>query len=54
MINGDYGAIERDMDVYDLGIRSTIVMERFLMDGFTAVRDMGGRLLPCRKISTPG
>ncbi len=42
MINGDYGAIERDMDVYDLGIRSTIVMERFLMDGFTAVRDMGG------------
>ncbi len=41
MINGDYGAIERDMDVYDLGIRSTIVMERFLMDGFTAVRDMG-------------
>ncbi len=42
MINGDYGAIERDMDVYDLGIRSTIVMVRFLMDGFTAVRDMGG------------
>lgn len=42
MINGDYGALERDMDVIDIGVRATIVMERFLMDGFTAVRDMGG------------
>ncbi|RLA32516.1 MAG: amidohydrolase family protein [Gammaproteobacteria bacterium] len=42
MLNGNFGPMERDMDVYDLGIRSTIVMERFLMDGFTAVRDMGG------------
>jgi imidazolonepropionase-like amidohydrolase len=42
MINGDYGELERDMDIIDIGIRSTIVMERFLMDGFTAVRDMGG------------
>jgi imidazolonepropionase-like amidohydrolase len=42
MINGDYGAIESDMDAYDIAYRSTIVAERFLMDGFTAVRDMGG------------
>jgi imidazolonepropionase-like amidohydrolase len=42
MINADYGALERDMDIIDVGIRSTVVMERFLMDGFTAVRDMGG------------
>jgi imidazolonepropionase-like amidohydrolase len=42
MMNGDFNPMERDMDVFDLGIRSTIVMERFLLDGFTAVRDMGG------------
>ena len=42
MINGDYGKLERDMDIVDIGIRSTIVVERFLMDGFTSVRDMGG------------
>ncbi len=41
-INADYGELERNMDIIDIGIRSTIVMERYLMDGFTAVRDMGG------------
>ena len=42
MINDDYGAIERDRTLVDLAINGVVVMERFLMDGFTAVRDMGG------------
>jgi imidazolonepropionase-like amidohydrolase len=42
MINGDYGQIETNMDLTDLAYRATRVMERFLMDGFTSVRDMGG------------
>ncbi len=42
MINNDYGVIERDSDITDLSYNSVLVMERFLMDGFTAVRDMGG------------
>jgi imidazolonepropionase-like amidohydrolase len=42
MINGDYGAVERDMDLVGLGIRGAIVAKDFLMDGFTSLRDMGG------------
>jgi len=42
MINGDYGQIETNMDLTDLAYRATRVMGRFLMDGFTSVRDMGG------------
>ena len=42
MINADYITLERDMDITDITIRSEIVMERYLMDGFTTVRDMGG------------
>jgi imidazolonepropionase-like amidohydrolase len=42
MINADYIVLERDMDITDITIRSEIVMKRFLMDGFTTVRDMGG------------
>jgi imidazolonepropionase-like amidohydrolase len=42
MINGDFGQIETNMDLTDLAYRATRVMERFLMDGFTSVRDMGG------------
>jgi imidazolonepropionase-like amidohydrolase len=42
MINSDYGKIETNMDLTDLALRSAVVMERFLMDGFTSVRDMGG------------
>ncbi len=42
MINADYGAVERDLDLTDLSINSVRVMLRFLMDGFTTVRDMGG------------
>lgn len=42
MINNDYGVIERDSDITDLSYNAVLVMERFLMDGFTSVRDMGG------------
>jgi imidazolonepropionase-like amidohydrolase len=42
MINASYGSIETNMDITDLAYRATIVVERFLMDGFTSVRDMGG------------
>ncbi|QBY06217.1 amidohydrolase family protein [Thalassotalea sp. HSM 43] len=42
MINNGYGKIESDMDLTDMSYRATIVAERFLMDGFTTVRDMGG------------
>jgi imidazolonepropionase-like amidohydrolase len=42
MINADYIVLERDMDITDITIRSEIVMKRYLMDGFTTVRDMGG------------
>ena len=42
MINSDYGKLERDMDIIDVGVRATIVVDRFLKDGFTTVRDMGG------------
>jgi imidazolonepropionase-like amidohydrolase len=42
MINADFGTIERDSDLTDLAFNVVRVAERFLMDGFTAVRDMGG------------
>jgi imidazolonepropionase-like amidohydrolase len=42
MINDDFGPVERDLDLTDISYNAVIVAERFLMDGFTAVRDMGG------------
>jgi len=42
MINADYARIETDLEITDLAYNSTIVAKRFLMDGFTSVRDMGG------------
>lgn len=42
MINDDFGPVERDLDTTDISYNAVIVMERFLMDGFTSVRDMGG------------
>jgi len=38
MINDDYGRVETDRELTDLGYNSVVVAERFLMDGFTAVR----------------
>jgi imidazolonepropionase-like amidohydrolase len=42
MINDDFGPIEHDLDLTDITLNAVIVAERFLMDGFTSVRDMGG------------
>ena len=42
MINAHYDTVEGDMDLGDISIRSIRVARRFLMDGFTSVRDMGG------------
>jgi imidazolonepropionase-like amidohydrolase len=42
MINAHFNTVEKDMDLGDISIRSIRVAERFLMDGFTSVRDMGG------------
>jgi imidazolonepropionase-like amidohydrolase len=42
MINQNFGVVETNLDLTDLSFNATIVMKRFLMDGFTTVRDMGG------------
>lgn len=42
MINQDFPVVETNLDITDLAYNAVIVAERFLMDGFTAVRDMGG------------
>lgn len=42
MINRNFDVVATDLDLTDLSLNATIVMKRFLMDGFTSVRDMGG------------
>ncbi|MEP0200857.1 MAG: amidohydrolase family protein [Halioglobus sp.] len=42
MINQNFNVVETNMDLTDISYNATIVMKRFLMDGFTTVRDMGG------------
>jgi len=42
MINQDFHVVETNLDLTDLAYNAVVVVERFLMDGFTAVRDMGG------------
>jgi imidazolonepropionase-like amidohydrolase len=42
MINAHFDTIEKNMDLTDIAYRATLVSKRALMDGFTAVRDMGG------------
>ena len=42
MINAHFDTVEKNMDLSDISIRSVRVAERFLLDGFTSVRDMGG------------
>ena len=49
MINAHFDTIEKDMDLGDINIRAVRVMERFLMDGFTSVRDMGGPAFALRR-----
>ncbi|MEZ9936654.1 metal-dependent hydrolase family protein [Vibrio breoganii] len=42
MINYNFDQIEKNKDLTDISINSVTVAERFLQDGFTTVRDMGG------------
>lgn len=42
MINANFDVVEKNMDLTDIAIRSSLVAKRFLMDGFTTVRDAGG------------
>lgn len=49
MINAHFDTVEKNMDQFDLAYRSVRVAERFLMDGFTAVRDMGGPTFALRR-----
>lgn len=42
MINQNFNVVETNMDLTDMSYNATIVMKRFLVDGFTTVRDMGG------------
>ena len=49
MINAHFDTVEKNMDQFDLAYRSARVAERFLMDGFTAVRDMGGPAFALRR-----
>ncbi len=49
MINAHFDTVEKDMDLTDLSYRAKVVMERFLLDGFTTVRDMGGPTFGLRR-----
>ena len=49
MINAHFDTVEKDLDPYDLAHRSALVAKRFLLDGFTAVRDMGGPAFGLRR-----
>jgi imidazolonepropionase-like amidohydrolase len=42
MINYNFDDIEKNKDLTDISINSVTVAKRFLDDGFTSVRDMGG------------
>lgn len=42
MINYNFGDIESNKDLTDISIHATKVAKRYLDDGFTTVRDMGG------------
>lgn len=49
MINANFDTVEKDMDLTDISYRATKVTERFLLDGFTSVRDMGGPAFGLRR-----
>jgi imidazolonepropionase-like amidohydrolase len=49
MINSNFDIIEKDMDITDISYRAKTVSERFLLDGFTSVRDMGGPAFGLRR-----
>ena len=49
MINAHFDVVEKDLDLTDLAYRGKVVAERSLLDGFTAVRDMGGPAFGLRR-----
>ena len=49
MINAHFDTVEKNLDPFDLAYRSALVAKRFLLDGFTAVRDMGGPTFALRR-----
>jgi imidazolonepropionase-like amidohydrolase len=49
MINANFNDVETNMDITDLSYRATLVMKRFLVDGFTSVRDAGGPAFGLRR-----
>jgi imidazolonepropionase-like amidohydrolase len=49
MINAHFDTVEKNYDHYDLAYRSVLVARRFLFDGFTSVRDMGGPAFALRR-----
>lgn len=49
MINAHFDVVEKDLDITDLSYRAKVVSERFLLDGFTTVRDMGGPTFGLRR-----
>jgi imidazolonepropionase-like amidohydrolase len=49
MINDNFGAIETNLDITELAYRATLVSKRYLVDGFTSVRDMGGPTFGLRR-----
>ena len=42
MINDSFSMVETNLDITDVSYRATLVAKRYLVDGFTSVRDMGG------------
>lgn len=49
MINANFDIVEKDLDLTDISYRAKVVVERFLLDGFTSVRDMGGPAFGLRR-----
>jgi len=49
MINAHFDTIEKNLDLTDIAYRATVVAKRFLLDGFTTVRDMGGPTFGLRR-----
>ena len=49
MINAHFDTIEKNLDLTDIAYRATVVGKRFLLDGFTTVRDMGGPAFGLRR-----
>ena len=49
MINAHFDVVEKDSDITDLAYRAKVVVDRFLLDGFTSVRDMGGPAFGLRR-----